>query len=73
MSFSLVPSMDTKALFNQLTDSVQKIIEYVNQDKNIPPITSSKDQTPFPFSISIAGTENSGVVDMVWNMFKPPI
>ncbi|EGC35294.1 hypothetical protein DICPUDRAFT_87909 [Dictyostelium purpureum] len=71
ISFRLVPTMDQKTLFSQLTDSVNKIIENVNQDKNIPPIQASN-QMPFPFSIQISGSENPGVADMVWNMFKPP-
>ncbi|EFA79513.1 DUF1649 family protein [Heterostelium album PN500] len=72
VTFQLVPTLDSQALFQQLRDTIQKIIVIVNQDKNIPPITA-KDQNPFPFTISIAGSENTGgVVDMFWNVFKPP-
>ncbi|GAM22488.1 hypothetical protein SAMD00019534_056630 [Acytostelium subglobosum LB1] len=71
ISFQLVPSMDAKQLANQLKDTNYKIIEHVNQDKNIPPITA-KDQNPFPFTITIAGAENAGVFDTFWNVLKPP-
>ncbi|KAK5578808.1 hypothetical protein RB653_008481 [Dictyostelium firmibasis] len=70
ISFELVPNSDQKSLISQLTDTINKIIENVNMDKSIPPITSSNES--FPFSIQVNGSDNTGVVDMVWNMFKPP-
>ncbi|KAF2070741.1 hypothetical protein CYY_007940 [Polysphondylium violaceum] len=69
LGFVLVPSMAPQDLANQLTDCVQKIIENVNQDKIIPPVTSSNQMT-FPFSIQVSGSENTRVTDIVWNMFK---
>ncbi|KAN0039219.1 hypothetical protein ACTA71_001413 [Dictyostelium dimigraforme] len=71
ISFQLVPTMDQKSLISQLTDTVNKIIESVNQEKSIPPITSSNEM-PFPFSIQIGSENTGGVVDIIYNMFKPP-
>ncbi|KAM9988298.1 hypothetical protein ACTFIZ_003672 [Dictyostelium cf. discoideum] len=71
ISFQLVHAMDQKSLFSQLTDTINKIIENVNQEKSIPPITSSNEM-PFPFSIQIGSESTGGVVDTIYNMFKPP-
>ncbi|KYQ92729.1 DUF1649 family protein [Tieghemostelium lacteum] len=72
ITFNLVSQMDPKTLLSQIQDTVFNIIEKVNQDKNIPPIKSATESTPFPFEIVIPGSENPGMVNKVWSIFKPP-